>query len=429
MEYANLIQGFEKALSPRISRGNSVTTSEQQSERLESFNDFLDLPSNEAGNVAGFSRPLVSSDSQSSEKSIERDLERESLEFALKAEIFSYGSLLVRNPDVEIGSQVTTNPSLVDFVLGTGDLVSDPFGRSEREFEWELEPRNRLHSMAPWLDEASAANLLQEPESWLRAGGGAAAHPVKDLLDILGWLIAAPRESKSRTEARRKLDERLQSIESARETIDFLLSELCGSPPQHLGNASNFRFSKGSIRVNLVPMSDEIDNEKCIEGAVERIRAAVADLPNVDDVRQAEVQALIGTVSKDDSYPRQIEAFTGITHTMRVQMARRLEGSLRVSLLANPASTWVDQMTDDMFRLGLALQWKACPDAAYLGVHNQPNRTRYRICRVTGGGGTLGTVTSWGAAGRSGKSYAEQLSLQDAAPPQGQNSLRPSRKR
>jgi hypothetical protein len=238
---------------------------------------------------------------------------------------------------------------------------------------------------------------------------------------------------------------------AASETVQGVLSTLC-EPGQ--ARQRGFRFGNLSIPVILNPVTNESDThtrEQRIEAAVERISDAVAELPQ-DEQGEAEVKALVTNVPATASYPEQLRAFTGITHVMRVMMARQLEQPFREYLrddsprldpalgddrkrqsqdLASRKAMFAEQVTDGLFRLGLSVFWDG-EGPCYFGTNTSPQnaRGRYSIHKC-GESGHLDYVTDW-HKGRNVQTEEisrrlERASLFDAAAPGKPNRLKPAR--
>ncbi|MBY0460732.1 MAG: hypothetical protein K2V38_25720, partial [Gemmataceae bacterium] len=141
------------------------------------------------------------------------------------------------------------------------------------------------------------------------------------------------------------------------------------------------------LMIDQLDRGDMAENrEDRVRHAAEEIQAVVADLP-ADERQEAETHALVTGVPEALPYPEQVKAFTQITHTMRVKMARQLEPRFQEHLrndapklpafeagreteqqaeFANQKAAFADQKTDELFRLGLGIRWQDRPEVCYL---------------------------------------------------------------
>jgi hypothetical protein len=223
-----------------------------------------------------------------------------------------------------------------------------------------------------------------------------------------------------------------------------LISACGGAPgPGGIFYLGDFLIN-GGLRVMPVTPTDR---DQRIEAAADRIREAVAELPDAGERREAGINALVGSVPRAAGYREQLQAFTGITHVMRLKMAQQLEPGLRAYLQdsapprsregeagnGNPYSVQAEQarfardLSDGVFRLGLGLSWKG-GGPCYVSTltekrGDRSERTRYRIMRCGKGDQQVGLVTAWGPA------QTDRIGLRDAAPAGQENCLTPVRGR
>lgn len=158
-------------------------------------------------------------------------------------------------------------------------------------------------------------------------------------------------------------------------------------------SAGRFRLGKDLTCVIVLSMSKNPDREQRVDAVADHIRAVATELTNPEEQREAEVKALVGSVPREAEYREQLQAFTGITHVMRVMMARQLEPKLRDHLrnegpTVEPAadagdrkSAFADRLTDGLFRLGLGIRWGTSEDVCYLST-GQSKRSPYGFYRV-----------------------------------------------
>ncbi len=207
------------------------------------------------------------------------------------------------------------------------------------------------------------------------------------------------------------------------------------------------------INVSVNRMTDQIsDREQRIDATVNQIREVVAGLSDPEEQREAEVKSLVSSVPPTAPYPKQLEAFTGITHVMRTLMARQLEPKFREHLrddsprierkldgkptqqnrdLAQRKEQFAESVTDGLFRLGLGVRLDGGEQSCYIGSGcSHPNvRGRYRIF-ACGNGEQLDAITDWFTTkAKDAPLPFTRVGLQDAAPPGGGNSLNRSRNR
>ena len=204
-------------------------------------------------------------------------------------------------------------------------------------------------------------------------------------------------------------------------------------------DVGRFCLQNSLIRIIILPMSGNPDREQRINTVAAHIRDVAAELPDPDEQREAEAKALVTSVPSEDAYPEQVKAFTGITHVMRTLMARQLEPKFRDHLrnhtqrelqesevspesLASRKVEFAAAATNSLFRLGLGIGWKdkIC--------HLSSNRTKkvpkgeFRVipCRETEPVACPGKWT---------ENYLNKVFLVDAAPPLGENTLSPVRRK
>jgi hypothetical protein len=214
-----------------------------------------------------------------------------------------------------------------------------------------------------------------------------------------------------------------------------------------------FSLHHSLIRFNISHMDLPSDREKRINTVASHIRREVAtELSDPEEQREAEAKALVTSVPKEADFREQLRSFTGITHVMRVMMARQLEPKFKKHLRENgpkvePESTlperkktFAEEITDGLYRLGIGLGIKlnSREETCYVSVAKS-DRQRLGFYKIVPCGQTnaVKTLAGWSEAQiamhqktvkDAVSTFVEQIRLVDAAAPGDRNHLSPKRK-